>query len=92
VNAPGTSIKAVDILLVEDNATDAELGIRALKKHNLANNVVWVKDGAEGLDFVFRTGVYEQLHRQARGVRPIRRDHRQTGSVLAGHQPGAMSL
>ena len=48
--------KAVDILLVEDTATDAELCMRALKEHNLANNVVWVKDGAAALDFVFRTG------------------------------------
>lgn len=52
------NIKAVDILLVEANETDAELCIRALKKHNLANNLVWVKDGAEALEFVFRTGAY----------------------------------
>ena len=34
----------VNILLVEDNPADAELTIRALKKYNLANNLVWVKD------------------------------------------------
>ena len=51
-------LKQVEILLVEDNATDAELTLRSLKKHNLANNVVWVKDGAEALDFMFRTGSY----------------------------------
>jgi CheY-like chemotaxis protein len=50
--------KEVEILLVEDNATDAELTIRALKKNNLANNLVWVKDGAEALDFLFATGAY----------------------------------
>ncbi len=55
------TIEAVDILLVEDNATDAELCIRAFKKHNLANKLVWVKDGAEALDFVFRTGKYAGL-------------------------------
>lgn len=48
----------VEILLVEDNPTDAELCIRALKKHNLANKLVWVKDGAEALDFIFATGGY----------------------------------
>ncbi len=48
----------VEILLVEDNPTDAELCIRALKKHNLANKLVWVKDGAEALDFLFLTGAY----------------------------------
>ena len=52
------NIKALDILLVEDNATDAELCMRGLKKHGLANNILWVKDGAEALDFVFRTGEY----------------------------------
>ncbi|TAL43961.1 MAG: response regulator, partial [Methylovulum sp.] len=33
-------MKEVEILLVEDNPTDAELAIRALKKSNLANNLV----------------------------------------------------
>ena len=42
---------SVDILLVEDNINDAELTIRALKKVNLANSLVHVKDGAEALDF-----------------------------------------
>ncbi len=51
-------VKEVEILLVEDNPTDAELAIRALKKSNLANKLVWVKDGAEALDFLFSTGVY----------------------------------
>ena len=60
-------IKALDILLVEDNETDAELCLRALKKHNLANDVVWVKDGAEALDFVFRTGPYAGI---PNGVKP----------------------
>jgi CheY-like chemotaxis protein len=50
--------KEVEILLVEDNPTDAELCIRALKKNKLANSLVWVKDGAEALDFLFATGVY----------------------------------
>jgi two-component system response regulator len=49
---------AVEILLVEDTPADAELTIRALEKHKLGNNVVWVKDGAEALDFLFATGAY----------------------------------
>jgi CheY-like chemotaxis protein len=47
-----------DILLVEDNATDAELCLRALKKCNLANHITWVKDGAEALDFLYGRGAY----------------------------------
>jgi two-component system, response regulator len=61
------NIKALDILLVEDNATDAELCMRALKKHGLANDILWVKDGAEALDFVFRTGEYAGV---PNGVKP----------------------
>jgi two-component system response regulator len=48
----------VEILLVEDTAADAELAIRALKKRGLANHLVWVKDGAEALDFLFATGAF----------------------------------
>ncbi len=54
------TMKEVEILLVEDNPTDAELAIRALKKNNFANKLVWVKDGAEALDFIFATGAYAQ--------------------------------
>jgi two-component system response regulator len=46
----------VEILLVEDNPHDAEMTIRALKKANLANKLIHVKDGAEALDFVFSRG------------------------------------
>ena len=49
----------VEILLVEDNMSDAELVIRALRKVNLANHLVHLKDGEEALDFVFGTGSYE---------------------------------
>ena len=48
----------VEILLVEDNPSDAELTMRALKKKNMINKLVWVKDGAEALDFIFAKGDY----------------------------------
>lgn len=51
--------KDVEILLVEDNPHDVELTLRALKKHNLANKVQVVKDGAEALDFIFNTGSFD---------------------------------
>jgi two-component system response regulator len=49
---------SIDILLIEDNLSDAELTIRELKKHHLANNLFHVKDGEEALDFIFATGKY----------------------------------
>lgn len=48
-----------EILLVEDNKSDAMLTIRALKKHNLANNLVHLTDGAQALDYIFATGKFE---------------------------------
>ncbi|MDP9109411.1 MAG: response regulator [Pseudomonadota bacterium] len=51
----------VDILLAEDTPTDAEMTIRSLRKRGLANHLVWVKDGAEALDFLFRRGQYASL-------------------------------
>jgi two-component system response regulator len=48
----------IEIILVEDNLDDATLVIRALKKNNLANNLIHLKDGVEALDFVFGTGAY----------------------------------
>jgi two-component system response regulator len=52
------SQNSVEILLVEDNSADAQLTIRELKKHNMANNLVHVKNGAEAIAFVFATGEY----------------------------------
>jgi two-component system, response regulator len=43
--------RGVEILLVEDNANDAELTLRALKQRNLANRVHLCRDGAEAMDF-----------------------------------------
>ncbi len=48
----------VEILLVEDSPRDAEMTLRALRKRNLANHVVHVKDGEEALDWLFGRGVH----------------------------------
>ena len=50
----------VEILLVEDNMSDAELTIRALNKAKIANNILHLKDGAEALDYLFGKGVYAE--------------------------------
>lgn len=47
------------ILLVEDNPDDEALTVRALRKGNLVNEIVVVRDGAEALDYLFCTGGYK---------------------------------
>lgn len=51
--------RTIDILLVEDRAEDAELAMIALKENNLANNIKWVKDGQDALDYLFGEGQYK---------------------------------
>ncbi len=54
------NLDIVDILLVEDNPSDAELMIRAIQKRNIANPFYVVEDGAAALDFIFCRGLYEE--------------------------------
>ena len=49
----------IDILLVENDSSDAELTIHTLRKNNLANSVHVVEDGEEALDFLFCRSRYE---------------------------------
>ncbi len=53
-------IKLKRILLVEDNPNDAELTLEALAEHNLANDVEWIRDGEEALDYLFCRGKYAE--------------------------------
>ncbi len=54
------AFEPVEILLVEDSPLDAELALRALKQGGLANHLLWVKDGEEALDYLFRRGEYAE--------------------------------
>jgi len=44
------------ILLVEDNADDVELALRAFRKSDLVNTVTIARDGVEALDYLLATG------------------------------------
>ncbi|MBI3110316.1 MAG: response regulator [Ignavibacteriales bacterium] len=46
------------IMLVEDSARDVELTLAALEEHNLANEVIVTRDGAEALDYLYRRGSF----------------------------------
>ena len=50
----------VEVLLVEDSPADAEMTLRTLKRRGIANNVEWVKDGAEALDWLHCRNQYAQ--------------------------------
>ena len=52
------NVPPVEILLVEDNPSDEELTIHALRSNHLANNIEVVRDGAEALDYIFHTGAF----------------------------------
>jgi two-component system response regulator len=47
-----------EILLVEDNIHEAQLTIRGLKQHNLANKLIHISDGEEALAFIFARNQY----------------------------------
>jgi CheY-like chemotaxis protein len=46
------------ILIVDDSPRDTELALDALAEHNLANEVIVLRDGAEALDYLFRRGAF----------------------------------
>ena len=48
----------VQILLVEDSKADAEMTLRTLKRRGIVNNIEWVRDGIEALDYLNCTGPY----------------------------------
>ena len=47
------------VLLAEDNPLDAELTLEALNENNFANEIIWVKDGVEAMEYLTCTGSYK---------------------------------
>jgi CheY-like chemotaxis protein len=66
----GTSDTQAEILLVEDNPTDLELALLALRQRKMVNTIHVARDGIEALDFLFGEGQHAG------------RDVRQTPSVI----------
>jgi two-component system response regulator len=59
-----TAAEERKILLVEDNADDEALTIRALKRNNIVNAIDVVRDGAEALDYMFCRGAWSDRNPQ----------------------------
>ena len=49
----------VQIVLVEDSFDDAELTMRSLKSSNFVNEIIWLKDGEEAVNYLQGKGEYE---------------------------------
>jgi two-component system response regulator len=58
-------MKYVEILLVEDNPNDAEMTLRALKKHHIQNKIKHVEDGADALDYIYCRGEFKDRPQSA---------------------------
>ncbi|HNV83891.1 MAG TPA: response regulator [Arenimonas sp.] len=50
--------QTVEILLVEDSEHDAEMTMRVLKRRGIVNEIAWVKDGVEAVEYLFCEGEY----------------------------------
>ena len=49
-----------DIVLVEDNPSDAEFTIRALRNSNIIDGLIHLEDGEEALEYIFAIGKYAE--------------------------------
>jgi len=53
--------KGLEILLVDDNAADAKLISRLFQEDSYSGSLVWVNDGAQALDYLFRRGDFFEV-------------------------------
>lgn len=57
------NLKVVEILLVEDSKSDAHLMIETLSESKVLNQLHWVKNGVEAIDFLYKQGQYTDVPR-----------------------------
>lgn len=57
------TIRPIEILLVEDSPSDADLTVDAFSEARVLNNLHWVEDGVEALSFLRRQGQYRDVPR-----------------------------
>jgi two-component system, chemotaxis family, response regulator Rcp1 len=57
------TVRPIEILLVEDSPSDADLTVDAFSEARVLNNLHWVEDGVEALTFLRRQGQYNNVPR-----------------------------
>ena len=65
---PNNQYETVEILLVEDNPNDAELAMRALKKNNITNRILHLKDGEEAINYLFPNSETLKVHEKPKVI------------------------
>src|SRR5262245_63680362 len=55
--------KAIEILLIEDNAGDARLALEAIREAKVHNNLTWIADGAEAMSYLRKEGKHSKVSR-----------------------------
>ena len=58
-----SAVRAIDVLLVEDDAGDELITREAFEHNKISNNLHVAHDGEEGLDFLYKRGSYKDAPR-----------------------------
>lgn len=58
-----TQVKPIEILLVEDSPSDADLAMEALSNGKILNNLHFVEDGVEAIKFLRKKAPYKEVPR-----------------------------
>ena len=87
-------LTVMEILLVEDSKSDAHLTIETLAESRVSNNVHWVKNGVEALDFLYQQGNYTDAPRPDLILLDLNLPKKNGGKVLEEikHNDGLKSI